>query len=90
MPTLQLAALFIVYSALRLAVRKKMASDGFDCVIMSSAITGVPKFLRVEAEVLDTDSLCTAFTSAISENHNSTRWNCGLVDNKFALLEFKL
>lgn len=43
----------------KMATTDEMATDGADCVVVSSTIIGLPKVFFVEAARLDVDLRCT-------------------------------
>lgn len=77
----------IVDNAVRLAISKEMASEGFDCIVIVSTITSVPEVLLEKAEGLDVKRICTAFTSYVWDVHSFPQFVCGLDADGFVLLD---
>lgn len=68
-------------------IRKSMAPNVVECVIVYNAATGVLDDLRVEAEGVDAVLLCMAFTPAMWYYHGLPRFAWGLVVDWFALMD---
>lgn len=66
-----------------------MVSDGFDCVVVSGAITGISGVPPLEAEGLEVDPVCRGFTSDLREDRDYLRCVCAIVVDVFVLLGVK-
>lgn len=72
------AAQSSVANGSKIAISGEIASNGVDCVVITSATTGTPEFLLVEAVKLDVVPLCTVRTYDMGVDHGFLRYVCGL------------
>lgn len=79
--------MYIDDNALSFAISYNPTFNRADCVLKSSATTGVHDWFFVEAERPDVKLHCEMFTLELWGDHNFQHYVCGFVVKRFALLD---